>query len=132
MSLLATISLVVGHESFVLVKLNDYLVDSNASKAYLHPLIYFRIFDPTGLFFMYVIFVIFGSNCFLAAPWSVDGKTVGRLNLSFVDPPLKDGWMDGWRKPDPYIQIILRFRFSYLTGYPAVKLTRVAPLLRCS
>ena len=54
--------------SFILVKLNHFFVDSNASKAYLHPLIYFRIFDPTGLFFMNVnvIFVILVSpNCFL-------------------------------------------------------------------
>ena len=115
--------------SFVLVKLNHFFVDSNASKAYLHPLIYFRIFDPTGLFFMNVIFVIFGLYKLLPRGQAIATGRLGRLNLSFVAPLLKDGR----RKPDPFIQqIILRFRFSYLTGYPAVKLTRVAPLLRCS
>ena len=79
---------------------------------------------------MNVIFVIFGLSKLLPR-WSPHfaTETFGLLNLPFFAPLLKDGR----RKPDPYIQqIILRFRFSYLTGYPAVKLTRVAPLLRCS
>ena len=57
--------------SFVLVKLNLFFVDSNASKAYLHPLIYIRIFDPTGLFFMNVIFVIFGLSKLLPSSRSI-------------------------------------------------------------
>ena len=31
-------------------KLNDFFVDSNDSKAHRHPLISFRIFDPTELY----------------------------------------------------------------------------------
>ena len=82
---------------------------------------------------MNVMFVIVGFSKLLPRGQAIFATERFRLlNLSFVDPPLKGGRMDGWTKPDPYIQIILRFRFSYLTGYPAVKLTRVAPLLRCS
>ena len=80
---------------------------------------------------MNVIFVIFGLYKLLPRGQAIATERLGRLNLSFVAPLLKDGRTDG-PFPDPYIQIILRFRFSYLTGYPAVKLTRVAPLLRCS
>ena len=46
--------------------MDRFLVDSNESKAYLHPLIYFRIFDPTGLI-MHVIFVAFGLSSLLAS-----------------------------------------------------------------
>ena len=67
-------------------KAQRFFVDSNASKAYLHPLIYFRIFDPTELFFMYVIFVAFGLSSLLAS------------SRPFFEPLqiLRiDGWMDG-------------------------------------